>query len=478
MPTTPMPQPAQANASNPLERGAVEDRLIDDYQATASSLPGATLPWLSALREQGIAAFKERGLPHRRVEEWKYTDLKAALDAPLGRADAAAAGSVADILADNPFKGLEGPLLVFVDGRFNADLSDGFGPAGGLTVEALSSGSLDRAAWLDGHMGAYGAASLLPVHGLNLACASDGAVIRVEADGDARAPIQMVFVQSGAAGGTASHLRNAVRVEAGAKATILEVHLGAETQQRFATVGTDIRVADGGSLTHVKLQADRGAGVQAAGTFVTVGGEGRYEGFAVTTGGALTRNETHLRFEGAGGFGRTSGAALLVDRQHCDNTTVIDHAVPDCESHETFKNVLANRSRGVFQGKIIVREDAQRTDGYQLSQALLLHEGAEADTKPELEIFADDVKCSHGATVGELDAESIFYLRSRGIGEGQAKALLIRAFVGEVLDEISDERLREALGGHVDAWLERHRTTVEGARSGGFDNELGDSHAA
>ncbi|MGF1454649.1 MAG: Fe-S cluster assembly protein SufD [Alphaproteobacteria bacterium] len=464
--------------SLPTPLGDVETRFIADYDAAKESLPGASLPWLTDLREKGIAALKARGLPHKRVEEWKYTDLKARLSRPLPLGAAPSRAAVEAAEGQDPFAALEAVRLVFVDGLFQADASDLDGLPGGVTVTSLARAMDEGQPWLEGHIGGVVTPGQHPVYGLNLALSRDGAAVRIAEGVALDRPIHLVFVASSAAAETAAHMRNLVVVEAGARARLLESHLGLETGARMATVGTDIRLAQEADLLHVKALADRGEGVHVGGTFVAVKERARYEGFAVTTGGAVTRNEVHIRFDGTHAFARASGASMLVGRQHCDNTTVIDHALPDCESHETFKNVLADRARGVFQGKIIVRQDAQRTDGYQLSQALLLNAGAEADTKPELEIFADDVKCSHGATVGELDAESIFYLRARGIPEADAKALLIRAFVGEVLDEIADEAIRDALGAHVDQWLVTNRDAVAAAEAGLFDDGLGDTDAA
>ncbi len=464
--------------SVPVTLDEVENRFLADFEGIRATLPGAGLAWLDALRASGIAGFKARGLPHRRIEEWKYTDLRGHLSHPLGLTSADAGAIVDGFLKEDPFDSLAGFRLVFADGHFRQDLSALDGLPDGVTITSLRTALGNGASWLEGEINGLSGPTAHPVYGLNVALAQDGAAIHVPADTVLEAPIRIVSISSENAGATAYHLRHVIVLGAGAKAQLLESHLGADTTQRLATGVSDIKLGERADLIHVKLQNDAANAVHLGGSFVRVGEQARYEGFAVTTGGAVTRNEAHIRFDGAHAFARVSGAAMLVDQQHCDNTTVIDHALPDCESHETFKNVLANRSRGVFQGKIIVRQDAQRTDGYQLSQALLLHTGAEADTKPELEIFADDVKCSHGATVGELDEDAIFYLRSRGIGEGQAKALLIRAFVGEVIEEIPVETIRDCLGVHIDRWLIAHRDAVEAAETGLVGDNGSEAHAA
>lgn len=451
--------------SLPVTLNEVERGFLTDAETSAATLPGKGLDWLSALRTDAMKTFESRGLPHRRVEEWKYTDLRQKLAHPYAPAPAADAAIDLAALTPDPFAGIEGPLVMIVNGYFRADLSQiGDLPAGVEIVsfaQALETGG----AWLEAPLRDAPAPDRHAVNGLNLALARDGVVIRVAADVAMTAPIRVVHVSSGEAAvdGRAVHVRHLAVLEKGAKATLLESHCGANGQDRLSTIGLTCAVGDGANLSHYKAQGDGDAAVHVGLTTVDLGAGSQYNGFHLTTGGLMTRNEVTVRFKGAEGFARVSGATALADRQHCDTTAVIDHAVADCNSRQVFKSVLADRARAVYQGKVIVRQDAQRTDGYQLSNALLLSPGVEMDTKPELEIYADDVKCSHGATASDLDEDSLFYLQSRGIDEHGAKSLLVTAFLAEAIEEVEDEGIRTALATHVAAWLEAHKAQLDNA---------------
>ena len=215
----------------------------------------------------------------------------------------------------------------------------------------------------------------------------------------------------------------------------------------------DVQVGERAVLSHVKLQIEGKGAYHTALTKASLAGEGRYESHLLALGARLARHEIHVRFDGEGADCQLRGGYMARGNQHVDNTTVIDHAVPHCESREVYKGVLDDTARGVFQGKIIVRQDAQKTDGHQLSRTLLLSRKAEIDTKPELEIYADDVKCSHGATAGEPEADQLFYLRSRGLDHRTALALIVEGFMGELLEEIGHEPVRAALAARVADWI-------------------------
>jgi Fe-S cluster assembly protein SufD len=245
-----------------------------------------------------------------------------------------------------------------------------------------------------------------------------------------------------------------VVVEAGAQLTLIETFDGPAGLDYQVNGALVLSVADGAVVERIKIARDGAAALHLATIIGTVGAQASYREFTFTTGGAVTRNELFLRSAGDNSKIRIAGANLLKDRQHADATLVVDHAARGCESREVFKSVLDGESRGVFQGKIIVEPDAQRTDGKMMTQALLLSDTAESDNKPELEIFADDVQCGHGATAGRLDENLLFYLRARGIPPKEAEALLIQAFVGEAIEGIAHEGLRDMLSERVVAWLE------------------------
>jgi Fe-S cluster assembly protein SufD len=239
------------------------------------------------------------------------------------------------------------------------------------------------------------------------------------------------------------HPRHSIRLGAGAKLTLLEVSIGEGTYLHNAVF--EVSVGEGGTLTHVRLQDETLSAFHVSTVYADVAANGTYDSFSLALGGRLSRMEAHVRLSGEGAAAHLNAAQLLAGTQHADFTTVVTHAAPSCVSRQTVKNVLAEKSRAVFQGKIEVAPGAQKTDGYQMNQALLLSPDAEIDCKPQLEIFADDVKCSHGATVGELDAEQMFYLRSRGIVENEARAILVHAFLAEALNLVAGGPARDAL---------------------------------
>ena len=243
-----------------------------------------------------------------------------------------------------------------------------------------------------------------------------------------------------------------IRLGDHAQATVIEIHGGGSRFINNAV--TKIILGAGAQLKHYRLQAYDDTGVYVQNTDVSLARDALYDSFTLTTGAALSRNEIYARLEGPGGHCELNGSNLLRGTQHGDTTITVDHRAPNCTSHQFYRSVLDNQARGVFQGKIHVARDAQKTDGFQMSRALLLSEGAEMDTKPELEIYADDVKCSHGATTGQLDEEALFYMRSRGIGLAEARGLLIAAFVNEAIDKIEDEKVRGEFAEKVRLWLE------------------------
>ena len=425
-----------------LTRTKAEQAFPEMFEAVAARLPGGAA--VAEARKAAIGAFVGLGLPHRRIEEWKYTDLRAALKEALPPA----LGDATPVTRQQVESALEGLAeldahrVVLVNGAYRSDLSDA--KARGLDVTSLAAALHKPAADLrDGLTGASEPGQEA-VTALNTAFVSDGAVVRV-ADGMALPkPLLLVLVRAGREPRLVT-VRNVVRVGAGAQATIVEAHValpGAAAGQ--SNMLTRIEIGEGASVLHAKLTLE-GAGAHLGSWQATIGADATYRVFHLTTGTGLVRNYLAPTFAGEGGRLDFAGCFLGRDAEHIDTTMVVDHAVPGCTSRELMKGVLAGRARGVFQGKVIVRPDAQKTDGKQMAQALMLSEEAEFDSKPELEIFADDVICGHGSTAAQLDDELLFYLRSRGIPLGEARALLVESFVGEAFDKIEDEKLRAAL---------------------------------
>jgi len=430
---------------------AAETALAQSFAAVKGALPGAGA--VGALREDAFRRFETEGLPHRRVEEWKYTDLRALMrDAkPLaGVPDAAAKARAKDALA--MLDAIEARRIVFVDGALVPEFSDLSGLEAGLTVssmaQALAAGDRDLLA----HLGRIVPTDDVAV-ALNTAFMGDGAVIQVAPGAALAQPIHLVFVNAGGAPSSV-FARSLVVIGKGARAMLVESHIGSTASDTQLNTVLELKVGDEAHVDHIKITGAGAGALHVSTLMAAIGAHARFNEFLFTTGGAVVRNQAFVRFDGEGTIAGIRGASLLKGRQHADTTLLADHATADCTSREVFKSVLDEEGRSVFQGKIIVRRHAQKTDAKMATHALLLSETAEADNKPELEIFADDVQCGHGATSGALDEDLLFYLKARGIPAKEAQALLIQAFVGEAVEGIEHAGLRDALMDHVVAWLE------------------------
>jgi Fe-S cluster assembly protein SufD len=431
-----------------------EQALIHGFSAILDKLPGSQA--VAEERKRAIGTFAALGLPHRRVEEWKYTDLRVALREAYEPCLADGAGVTTRDLdwALGPLAAQDAYRVVFVDGAFRPELSR-LSRADGLQVKPL------REALANAPDGAgIGLARMScaedAIVALNTAFMTDGAIVRI-ADGAALAkPLLLVFARAARDKRTFT-TRNIVDVGAGATATLVEAHvaLAGAAAEAQSNAATETRVGDGANVSHVKWTNDGDKAMHLATWVVSLGRAAIYRPFQMTTGAGLARNQLFIAFKGEGTKLDLAGAFLARGTQHIDTTLVVDHAVPRCQSRELFKGVLDGRARGVFQGKIIVRPHAQKSDGKQMAQALMLSGDAEFDSKPELEILADDVACGHGSTSAEIDPNLIFYCRSRGIPEAEARALLIEAFIGEAIEKVEDAGLRSALMDIARGWLQQ-----------------------
>jgi Fe-S cluster assembly protein SufD len=413
-----------------------EQALSAAFTAARGTLPGKGA--VTALRDDAFRKFDASGLPHRRVEEWKYTDLRALMRdlKPLASPPDAAARARANN-AGKLLGGVECRRLVFVDGAFAPDLSDLDSEPGlaiGSMADALGRGDPLVAA----HVGQTFATDDAAVT-LNTALMGDGAVIRVSTGAALKRPINLVFATVSDKPSSA-FVRSLVVVEKGAKATIIECHESGDAQVNAAI---ELVVGDEALVDYIKITQARALHI--ASLLATVGARAQFNSFAFTSDAQVVRNQSFIRFAGEGTKSGIRGVTLLRGKDHVDTTLLIEHAAGHCESREQFKAVLDDESHSVFQGKIVVKQHAQKTDAKMMTRALLLSDEAEADNKPELEIFADDVVCGHGATAGALDPGLKFYLMSRGIHEKEAEGLLIQAFIGETLEEIGHDGIREAL---------------------------------
>jgi Fe-S cluster assembly protein SufD len=335
--------------------------------------------------------------------------------------------------------------LVFVNGRFSPSLSSlGKLPAG-VTVLSLSAALVSHARLLDGHLGKYARIEGSGFTALNTAFVKDGLFMHVARNVDAGAPIHAVFVSDGREDGAATHPRNFVLVESGGRASVIESYIGLAEGVYFTNAVTEAMVADGAQLEHIKVQRESERAYHVGTIHLQYGPGSRGTSHSVSLGAALCRNNLDVVLDGPGIETQMFGFYFARDRQEVDNHTSLLHAHPNCSSREVYKGILDGSSHGVFNGKIYVTPIAQKTDAKQTNRALLLSNQARIDTKPQLEIFADDVKCTHGATVGNLDQLAAFYLKSRGIGGALARKILTYAFAAEVLEEIPYAAVRRAL---------------------------------
>lgn len=420
-----------------------EQALSHNFEAVAPKLPGSAA--VAAARKTAIGAFAALGLPHRRIEQWKYTDLRTTLKEALPPSVRETTSATRSEI--NAALGALAPLdcqrLVFVDGAHAADLSAGTGPT------AVQIGSLAAALAETGtkRLTAYEVPGQDAVLALNTAYVTDGAVIRIDNGAVLDKPLLLVFVRTAEEGQLVT-TRNIIEVGAGARATVIEAHValpGAAPGQ--ANTVSEVSVGAGAHVAHIACAMAGETSTHLATWLATLGAQATYRAFQLTAATGLARNTVIATLAGEGAKLDISGCFLGRSTQHIDTTLVVDHAVPRCESRELFKGVLTDRARGVFQGKVIVRPGAQKSDGKQMAQVLMLSEDAEFDSKPELEIHADDVVCGHGSTAAELDQDLLFYMRARGIPLDQARALLIESFIGEAIDKVEYEPLREALAG-------------------------------
>jgi Fe-S cluster assembly protein SufD len=411
-----------------------------------------SLPGDPSARESAIAGFAERGLPHRRIEEFKYTDLRAFMReaAPLAEKPGAADLAVAFNHA-RAFTGLAASRLTIVNGHVATELSEIAALPASVEVMPLNQALADAHTSLDS-IGAVAIARDNPVYALNTAFMTDGAVIRVPAGASVEQPLHLRFVNSGESA-FATATRVLVIVEEGASLTLLESHEGPDGIAYQPNDVVEFVVADRAQVRHIRHNAEGRDALALSTLTARLGAEVSFNSMNVVTGAHVSRHQVFLEFAGENATARIDGACLLNGKQHADATLLVDHAVPHCTSRELYKTVLDGESTGVFQGKIIVRPHAQKTDGAMKSDTLLLSDGASMNNKPELEIFADDVVCGHGATCGALNEDLLFYLRSRGLPEAEAESLLLQAFLGQAIETVENEAARDALIEIVEGWL-------------------------
>ncbi len=423
----------------------------DIFTAARDRLPGTGK--VAELRQQAFAAYERAGLPHRRLEDWKYTDLRTLMREvlPLAAAPDASALECAKA-ALSALPAVDAYRLVLVDGVSAPALSDLGALEAGIRVQSLREILEDNSNSARADLLQNGVASGAMI-ALNSAMATDGAVITVEKGAVLTKPLHVVHIATRSSAST--YTRSFLRLGQAAHVTLAESFVAAGDAKSYqANDAVTVWIGDDAQLQHVRLMVDGADASNITTAVFTVGAKARLATFNMTSGGGVSRYQGYLTFAGEGSEVSANGVNLLNGRQHADTTLFLDHAVPNCASREVFRAVVDDRAHSVFQGRIIVKPDAQKTDAKMMTRALLLSDEAEADNKPELEIFADDVTCGHGATTGALDESLLFYLRARGLSEKEAQALLIQAFVGEAIESITNDDLREAAIATGQRWLE------------------------
>jgi Fe-S cluster assembly protein SufD len=422
-------------AANLDERDAV----AADFARVAAGLPGARLPWLARIRRDALDRFVAAGLPTTREEEWKYTNVGA-----LARQPYTVTGTDApmpDVAVETFTFGLDAHRVVFVDGRFAPALSR----IGALPVGCVVASLADVLARDDGELEAVLGANAQHTifSALNAAFMADGLYVRLPRNAVLDVPVHALFVTT--RDDVVTQARNVVIAEPGAQALVIEHHVAGGATRYFTNAVTQLLAQPNSALTHVKLQQEGVRAYHVAGVHATQAAASRFASHSIALGAALSRADITTGFDAEGCEAELTGLYLAGGRQHVDHHTRIDHAKPHGTSREYYKGVLDDGARGVFNGKVVVHPGAQKTDAHLANHNLLLSKSAEIDTKPELRIDADDVKCAHGATVGQLDEAALFYLRSRAIDAGTARALLTYAFAHDVIERIRVAPLRGAL---------------------------------
>lgn len=425
------------------------EHTLGDFARIAASLPGARLPWLARARSTALERFAQSGFPSIRDEDWKYTSVAAIekhafLARPSQDGRESAPATLVALVDELSLNAGAAHLLVFLDGRHAPALSAPGRLPAGATLASIAA-ALDQTPEAlqpylvnEERQTVFGA--------LNTAFMADGAYLHLARGTVVEQPVHLLFMatKEGAAGAAISP-RNLIVAEEGAQATVIEHYAGAEGTVYFTNAVTQIFAAANAGIEHYKLQQEALQAFHVAGIHALQAKDSRLTSHSITLGAALTRNDITTAFAAPGCEATLDGLYLVGGRQHVDNHTRIDHIEPHGTSHESYRGVLDGHSRAVFNGKVIVYPGAQKTKAYQANHNLLLSRDAEVDTKPQLEIYADDVKCTHGATIGQIDENQLFYLRARGVEEAMARGLLVHAFAHDVIERIRVASLRTRL---------------------------------
>ena len=431
---------------NKREQHAHYRRAFDEGKAEQSAPVGGlhAESFVRSLRRRGIERFDAVGFPTTSQEEWRLTNVACIARLPFVPAAPDSSAVSAEIAASFSFDADASIELVIVNGRFDAGLSNAGKLPRGLIVSSLAAGIERHVAEIEPHLGHYAQIEKNPFVGLNSGFLNDGAFIHISRGTIVEKPIHVIFVSSPGDQPAVSHPRVLIVADENSQATIVESYVGREGVY-WTNAVTEIIVGQNAVIDHCKLQQESLQAFHVATTSVSLGRQANFVSHSATLGAALTRNDLNVTMAGQGAEATLNGLVILGGRQHADNHTLLDHAYPNCPSHELYKHVLSDQSVGVFKGKILVRQPAQKTDSKQTSKSLLLSDTATMNSQPALEIYADDVKCTHGSTTGPVDEEMVFYLRSRGVEAESARHLLSYAFAADVTRRIRVVPVRQRL---------------------------------
>ena len=432
-----------------MQASESKERYLSAFKRYRGDRTAKNPTWLRQLRESAIERFQELGFPTTHNEDWKYTNLDPLISVPFQHENGAAKNLTAIDVSAFGLADSEGQRLVFINGRYAAEWSDLLRLPAAVRVESIAAALSKDDGLLERHLGRYARIHDQPFAALNTALTRDGALVVVPKHCKLREPIHLIFVSVGNGEAIAYHPRNLLIVEGGAEAQVVETYIGLGAGNYFVNPVSEVVGEEDAVIDHHRLQRESPKGFHIGTLEARLNRNCNITTHAITLGGGLVRNDVHAVLAGEGSECLLNGLYVLDDKQHVDNSTEIEHVKPKATSLELYKGILSGSARGVFNGKILVHKDAQKTNARQTNKNLLLSPDAVVNTKPQLEIYADDVKCSHGSTIGQLDRNALFYLRSRGLGREQAESLLSYAFASEVVGKIKIDYLRQKLNDYL-----------------------------
>jgi len=430
-----------------------QEHYLSSFSQLEAKLPGQDAAWLKSLRLQALEQFKQAGFPTDKLESWKYTNLSLNLLKEFFTFEVLASTTVvAAQLKKNGFDSDKAHLVVFVNGKFSKELSSLKPLEKGMTVQNLASVLSNET--VKAFIGKIALSQNKAFTALNTAFFTDGLFVQLEAGKVLDAPVHAVYVSTNGSQTTQSHLRNLLVLANDSKVNVIEHYWGENVSAYLTNVVTEVAMATGSTLDHLKIGQEDIKGYH-IGSLIAQQEEGSYFASRLfSVGGALTRNDIETTLGKKKAECVLEGLYLAKEGQHVDTRTFIDHLSPNCNSTEVFKGVIDDQAVGVFDGRILVRENAQKTDARQSNKNLLLTKEAKIYSKPQFQIYADDVKCSHGSATGQIDEEALFYLQSRGISRDEAKKVLVYAFAGEMVEKVESGYLKPGLKKLVDSWME------------------------